>query len=98
MNVPQMPRMWMCMGADYPGTSCLALGKADFRTQKSQRFRKSRKKDIHIFLVPFCDFCVAFATFASGSPPPYPYLGNRSRNFSFQNLPVDVRGTASMNS
>jgi hypothetical protein len=26
------------------------------------------------------------------------YLGNRSRNFNFQNLPVEVRGTASMNS
>jgi hypothetical protein len=26
------------------------------------------------------------------------YRGKRSRSFSFQNLPVEVRGTASMNS
>jgi hypothetical protein len=26
------------------------------------------------------------------------YFGKRSRSFIFQNLPVDVRGTASMNS
>ncbi len=58
MNVPQMPRMWMC---------------------------------IRVIIV--CRL---------GPPVPASgwlrYFGKRSRNFNFQNLPVDVRGTASMNS
>ncbi|MCC2635302.1 MAG: hypothetical protein K0S48_3188, partial [Ramlibacter sp.] len=48
--------------------------------------------------IPFCVLCETFATFASGCPLPHSYFGNRSRNFSFQNFPVDVLGTASMNS
>src|SRR5688572_1269916 len=40
------------------------------RTQKSRRFRKSRKRKTRNGLLNFCDFCVAFAPFASGCPYP----------------------------
>ena len=87
MNVPQMPRMWMCMGADYPGWANWAVTAPPFPRRREPKALKNSG---------------ALGPRLRGSDEERADVthqrGKRSRSFNFQNFPVDVRGTASMNS